>query len=247
LWWLAALPWLILVPKGPFTVLSTLTLWPIYGGAHYVPVLKVGWTLCLELLFYMGVALAIATRPVAALAAYALLLLGALTTSMALLHFVGSPMGLEFLMGVAVARLPRRKAFGLFILLGLALVPLAPTVLGDLESSLRPHWALNRALAWGGPSALIVWGALSLESVFESRLFQPGVSIGDASYSIYLFHPLVSYGFDLIWPLRVALAMGTGMTIYLLVERRIMAVRKRKGGKALCEPVHEEPCAAAQT
>ena len=228
LWWLAALPWLILVPKGPFYVLSTLTLWPVYGGAHYVPVLKVGWTLCLELLFYMGVAVAIATRPVVALAAYALLLLGALTTSMALLHFVGSPMGLEFLMGVAVARLPRRKIFGLLILLGVALVPLAPTVLGDLESSLRPHWALNRALAWGCPSALIVWGALSLESLFESRLFQPGVSIGDASYSIYLFHPLVSYGFDLIWPLRVALAMGTGITVYVLVERRIMAARKRK-------------------
>jgi len=69
---------------------------------------------------------------------------------------------------------------------------------------------------------------LSLESVFESRLFQPGVSICDASYSIYLFHPLVSYGFDLVWPLRVALAMGTGISVYLVVERRIMAARKRK-------------------
>jgi exopolysaccharide production protein ExoZ len=229
MWWIAALPWLLLVWKGPFCVLSTLTLWPIYGDAHYLPVLKVGWTLCLEVLFYAGVTFAIATRPAIALAAYALLLLGALTTSVALLHFVGSPMGLEFLMGVAVARLPKRRIFGLFILLGPALLALTPTVLGDLGSSLGPEWALRRALEWGFPAALVVWGSLSLESLFEHRLFNVPVTIGDASYSIYLFHPLISYGFDMFWAVRLALALGTGMAMYVLAERQIMAARKRKG------------------
>jgi len=227
LWWIAALPWLLMVPRGPDAALSTLTLWPIYGGEYVVPSLKVGWTLCLEIIFYAGVAVAIATRPKVPLAVYALLLIGALTTSIPLLHFLGSPMMLEFLMGVVVAR-PRRKIFGPFILLGLALLSLTSSNLGDLEWSLRSDWALWRALEWGLPAALIVWGALSLESVFERPVFDAPVGVGDASYSIYLFHPLISYGMTVFWPLRMALAIGTGIAMYVLVERRLLAARKRK-------------------
>jgi len=227
LWWIAALPWLFFVHLGPFNVASTLTLWPIYGDAHFLPVLKVGWTLCLETFFYLGVTAAIATRPSLPLAAYALCMIGALTTSMPLLDFVGSPMALEFLMGVAVARLPRRTIFGLFIPLGLVLLALTPTVLGDLGSSLGAEWALQRSVQWGIPAALIVWGALSLEPLFKHRLFDVPVKIGDASYSIYLFHPLVSYGFELPWPLRLALALGVGIAMYVLVERRLISALKR--------------------
>ena len=233
LWWIAVLPWLLLVPRDFAALVSSLTLWPIYGAGYVVPSLKVGWTLCLEVLFYAGVTLAIATRPKVPLTAYAVLLIGALTTSIPLLHFLGSPMILEFLMGIVVARLPRRKIFGLFILAGLALLPLTSSNLGDLEWSLTPQWALWRSLEWGFPAALIVWGALSLESVFEHRFFRAPVLVGDASYSIYLFHPLISYGFTLFWPARMALAIGTGIAMYLVVERRIMAARK---GRALRPP-----------
>lgn len=226
LWWIAAVPWLLLVPRGPFDILSTLTLWPVYGGEHFVPVLKVGWTLCLEMLFYAGVVVALATRPVTALGAYGLFFAGALTTSSAILHFAGSPMGLEFLMGVAVARLPRRRVFGLLIPLGFALMALTPPFLGDLEWSLQPQWALWRAFEWGGPAALVVWGAVSLEPLFEHRMFDAPVTLGDASYSIYLFHPLIAYGFDFFWPLRTALAIGVGVAMYWLVERKLMAWRK---------------------
>jgi hypothetical protein len=36
----------------------------------------------------------------------------------------------------------------------------------------------------------------------------------------------------LFWPLRVLLAIGAGLAMYVVVERRIMAARKRK-------PLHE--------
>ena len=227
LWWIAALPWLFLVPRGTLENLTTLTLWPVWGGDYLVTAPRVGWTLCLEMLFYIGMTVAIASRPWVPLAAYALFLLGALTLSTPLLDFVGSPMAVEFLMGVAVARLPRRRIFGLLIILGLALLSLTPTVLGDLGSSLGPAWALRRAIEWGCPAALVVWGALSLEPLFAHRLFDVPVKIGDASYSIYLFHPIISYGLDLFWPVKMVLALGVGFAMYLLVERRIMAVRKR--------------------
>jgi len=227
LWWMAALPWLLFVDLGPFNTLSTLTLWPVWGGAHYLPALRVGWTLCLEMLFYAGVTLAIATRPSVPLVAYAILFIGALTLSTPLLSFLGSPMALEFLMGVAVARLPKRKMFGLFILVGLTALSFTPTVIGDLGSSLGARWALWRAFEWGIPAALVVWGAVSIERLFERRAFDLPVKIGDASYSIYLFHPLVSYGFDLAWPLKLALAVGVGIAMHVLVEKRLMASAQR--------------------
>jgi exopolysaccharide production protein ExoZ len=227
LWWIAAVPWLFMVPRGPIFVASTLTLWPIYGPAYFVPVLKVGWTLSFELLFYLGMTVAIATRAWVPLAAYALFLLGALTTSSALLHFVGNPMALEFLMGVAVARLPRRRWMGWLIPVGVALLAVAGSNTGDVESTLSPQFALSRAFLWGFPAALIVLGTLSMEKVFDNRRFRIPVALGDASYSIYLFHPIIAYGLAMPPAARVLLAIGFGWAMHIVVERRILAARRR--------------------
>lgn len=226
LWWIAVLPWLFMVPRGGTFVASSLTLWPIYTGGYYVPVLKVGWTLSFELLFYFGMAAAIATRAAVPLALYALFLIGALTTRSPLLHFIGSPMAIEFLMGVVIANLPRKASFGLLIPAGFALFAITSPGIGDVEASLGANWALSRAMAWGCPAALMVWGALSLEPLFERRGFDLPVAIGDASYSIYLFHPLVAYGLSFAWPVRLALAVAVGWAMHALVERRIMRGRR---------------------
>jgi len=227
LWWVAVVPWLFMVPRGATFLTSSLTLWPIYGDGYFVPVLKVGWTLSFELLFYLAMTAAIATRAAVPLALYALFLAGALATSSPLLHFLGSPTALEFLMGVLIARLPRRPALGVLIPIGFALFACTSPGIGDVEASLGPQWALRRALLWGVPAALVVWGTLSLDRVFKHRAFDVPVALGDASYSIYLFHPLVAYGFDLAWPARVLLAAGIGWAMHLLVERRLLRLRKR--------------------
>ena len=226
LWWVAVLPWLFWLPRGPFFIASSLTLWPIYGAGYFVPVLKVGWTLSFELLFYLAMTIAIATRAWVPLAAYALLLAASLTTSGALLHFIGSPMALEFLMGVIVARLPRRQILGALIPAGLLLLALTAPGTGDVESSLGVQFALMRALQWGVPAALIVWGTLSLESLFEVSLFDVPVALGDASYSIYLFHPIIAYGLAAPGPVRIVVAIAIGVAMHVLVERRILSTRK---------------------
>ena len=228
LWWIAVLPWLVMVPRGPTFVMSSLSLWPVYAGGYYVPVLKVGWTLSFELLFYLGMTLAIATRGAVPLALYALFLMGALWTASPLLHFIGSPMALEFLMGVLVARLPRHRALGLLVPVGVGLFALTSPGIGDIEATLGAHWALSRTWQWGVPAALIVWGALSLERLFEHRRFDLPVAIGDASYSIYLFHPLAAFGLAFAWPIRLATSLGTGWAMHVLVERRILGARKRR-------------------
>jgi exopolysaccharide production protein ExoZ len=227
LWWVALLPWLLILPRGPLFLLSSVTLWPIYGGTYFVPVLQVGWTLSFELLFYAGMTAAIVGRAWLPLALYALLLAGALTTQSALLAYLGSPMVLEFLMGVIIARLPRRAALGLLIPAGILLIALSAAGTGSAKATLLdPQFALWRAMVWGMPAALILWGAVSIERRFESRLFDVPVAVGDASYSVYLFHPIVAYGLDFAWPVRLALAVTAGCGLHLLVERRIMAARR---------------------
>ena len=227
LWWIALLPWLLLLPRGPLVILSSLSLWPIYGGNYYVPVLQVGWTLSFELLFYLGMACAILARAWGPLCIYGALLLGALTTSSATLHFVGNPLALEFLLGVVVARLPRRPRFAVFALAGIAAVMITTPGTGSARSTLLdPAFALWRVFQWGLPAALIVWGVLSSEAMFRRRLFDGPVVIGDASYSIYLVHPLVAYGLDLAWPLKLAAAIAAGLALHFTVETRIMGLAR---------------------
>jgi peptidoglycan/LPS O-acetylase OafA/YrhL len=67
---------------------------------------------------------------------------------------------------------------------------------------------------------------LSLEHVARRRLFDVPVRIGDASYSIYLFHPIVVFGLGMAWPLRILLAVAAGLVMHQLVERRIVAPRQ---------------------
>jgi exopolysaccharide production protein ExoZ len=237
LWWVAVVPWLFFLPREWQFTASSLSLWPIYGASYYVPVLLVGWTLSFELLFYCGMTLALATRAAVPLALYALCLAGALAAPSPMLSFVGSPMAIEFLLGVVVAQLPRRAVFGLLIPAGIALIGTAAPETGLIAAALDPWTAVWRVVQWGLPAALILWGALSLEPLFEHRWFNLPVAIGDASYSIYLFHPLVAYGFDLLWPARFALAVGLGWTMHLIVERRIMKFRWNRPARPRPAPV----------
>lgn len=233
MWWIAVLPWIFMVPRGPTAIVSSLTLWPIYAGGYYVPVLKVGWTLSFELLFYLGMTFAILRGAALPLLAYGLFLVAALASSSPLMHFVGSPMTLEFLMGVAIAGLPRRALLGFLVPAGIALFALTSPAIGDVDSTLHPQWALWRALLWGCPAALVVWGALSLEPLFARQLFDLPVAVGDASYSIYLFHPLVAFGLALPWIVRLVLGIAIGCAMHLLVERRLMKIRPYSKAKLI--------------
>lgn len=228
LWWVALLPWLFMVPRGPTAALASISLWPVYPGGYYVPVLKVGWTLSFELLFYVGMTLAILTRAIVPLVGYALFFFLALSTGSPLWHFLGCPMALEFLMGVAVARLPRSAMLGLLIPVGIAVLLRSDPGIGSVDLSFSPKWALWRALEWGVPAAMVVWGALSIEPLFQKRLFDVPVKAGDASYSIYLFHPAVAFGLICPWILRLPLAIAVGWSMHFLVEQRIMAAQRRR-------------------
>jgi exopolysaccharide production protein ExoZ len=156
------------------------------------PVLPVGWTLNFEMLFYAVFALALLlglSRLALTLGVFLLLMAAApLCASCTALQFFGRSIALEFVAGVALARLYQRGAplapeAGLLALsLGLVLLLAVPWSADD-----------DRFLSWGLAALLIVAGAVWLEP-WTARLQTRAASLvflGNASYSIYLSHTFV--------------------------------------------------------
>lgn len=189
-WLLAVLPWLLMTPLTLSKWLASLTLWPIYGD-FTVPALDLGWTLSFEVLFYLGTAIALRSRAYVPLAAFvAAIVLNNFIRSN-LLNFVGNPIIFEFLMGIALVQLPKSSRLApLLIVLSVILFAFSPVSIYNGHATRSADYAMCRVLLWGVPSALLVYGCSALENCFQSGFFRIPVVLGNASYSIYLWHPL---------------------------------------------------------
>jgi exopolysaccharide production protein ExoZ len=164
---------------------------------EWLPVLVVGWTLTFEMLFYAVIAMALRWRwrmPVegaAAVLAFGALLGLARRWPMPW-GILTDPLLLEFGLGVAAwwaCRLwsPSRPTLRVCIATAVAVI-VATSAPGALE------W---RVACWGAPSAVLVWALVvrerqsqvALEVSTAMRMLDAMMlRLGDASYSIYLFH-----------------------------------------------------------
>jgi peptidoglycan/LPS O-acetylase OafA/YrhL len=202
------------------------------------PILRLGWTLEYEMLFYALLACALPFRRVRAIAGVlvaiaALAAIGqAVPLASAQLAFWTDPIVLEFAFGVLVAVIARRGvrigwgvAFACLIAAGLA-GWLAPLAVGDLRVVVR-----------GIPAALLVLCALSWQRL-------PGwlVLLGDASYALYLVHPFPMRALrvvfarlplapDVVVPLYLAattaVCVATAIALHLLVEQPVLRWGRR--------------------
>jgi exopolysaccharide production protein ExoZ len=238
----------------PLTSLATtLLFWPAWGMRPTFPLLTVGWSLGFEVLFYTGFAAAMrfGRRGAAAiLTAYA----GAAALNMAgaggVFLFLGSPLLTEFLLGVLIAMAPGRRSpasgaaavalacagFALHAALGLG-----DTWRGGTVLTFRPDVALAR-LVWSGPAAaLLVWGALQLEPWCRGRAAAVLSYFGDASFSIYLAHPLVILFTSAAWRAQAAppialpfvdlyCGVTAGVLAFEFVEKPLLAFLHRQIG-----------------
>lgn len=218
IYWICLIPLVIAGWDGNFArLLTSITLWPVFDGFHR-SFLEVGWTLHFEMLFYIGAALVLWRRALLPLllAGYGLALAVGLITDQPVLGFVGSPMILEFLIGVGIALLPTTQARwrgGSAIAIGIAAAVWGSSSdFGAIENMFN-GMAAWRWAEWGIPAALIMWGTMQFEGLMRERLFQFGAAGGDASYALYLSHP----AFLLMAPSNpyVLLALGPPVLIAL--------------------------------
>jgi peptidoglycan/LPS O-acetylase OafA/YrhL len=91
-----------------------------------------------------------------------------------------------------------------------------------------------RVAAFGAPSALIVYGAVSLE--MQGRLKPPGwlVIIGDWSYALYLSHLLVLSGLVRVW-VSVLPDFGPMASLAFLIVSVVLCIAVAGAGFRLLE------------
>jgi exopolysaccharide production protein ExoZ len=192
-----------------------------------MPFLLVGWTLSYELLFYAAVTFSLwSRRPWLVVGAYACCLLGFILQRSALFSFIGSPMCLEFLFGLAIVRLPPSRLVALFALVcGAALLLGLPGANFDVTPEKFVFLTPWRALFWGLPAAMVVYGALCFEA-HVGRQWNALVRLGDASYSLYLTHLGIVLGRNAHWPFWAAVAIMVGFGFWRFVERPLLRARR---------------------
>lgn len=207
------------------------------------PVLVQGWTLNYEMFFYLIFAFALALPPKARLAALAgvfvpLAAAGLLLDSRNPFFLTYTdPIILEFLIGALIGKFwldgkvpGPRAGLGLvaLALLGFAFVGLTYIGFGPL--------------VFGPLAAALVTGMLALEKGGALRHIRPITYLGDASYSIYLWHTMaisvvakLAGLLSLPSPVALAVAIISGTAIGIasheLLEKPLVAIFRRKSGR----------------
>ena len=214
-----------------------------------VPVLPQGWTLELEMLFYLLIAAAlwfrVRLRVLLPLVLIALALLPRLASGGYLAERPQHlPLLLEFLLGLALAARWRSRRVGNARPLPVPIAATAGAV--SLALLLFSPWASTTPFWFAGIFAAVVVGAaLELEEVIGSSIPPFLLLLGDASYSIYLthwflvtpvrqlFHRANVAGLrTFVYPmsLMLLLSIGAGLLCYRYIEEpinRFFRVRRK--------------------
>jgi exopolysaccharide production protein ExoZ len=203
-------------------LVATFFLWPA-TDVMTAPLLGVAWTLSFEMLFYASATLVLLSRW------WALALGSAFVTALCLRHFgpifqfLGNPIIIEFLFGVALIRAPKLGAgiatiaLGAVLLLATGVLDLAPS--GGTLDFLRGDDNLRRVFACGIPAAIIVYGTMQIQTARSVWTY-----LGDASYALYLVHTFMVTPLQALWmkfPIPAEAIIVIGLTTSVLFAWRV--------------------------
>ena len=234
----------------PLGVLASYFFWPFDGFQDGVPrpVYTLGWTLNYEMFFYAIFATSVGLSRVAAVTRtatflVALVALGAVVApGAAPLKFWTQPIILEFALGMGLALALRRgvtlpdwgRLALAFVAVGILFAdPMNSASQG--EGWIAPNGWL-RVAGWGLPALAIMAAATLGANVWRpaGRLWAFAVLSGDASYALYLTHPLIvtamqktahfaaGAGAAGVWALmaaEVAVCLACAIALHLWSER----------------------------
>jgi exopolysaccharide production protein ExoZ len=210
--------------------------------AEIFPVLVPGWTLNYEMFFYVIFGIGLALRGVVL---FPLILIPVLVALHPLAISNGNPAAitytdplmLEFLLGLLLGKAYIQHPFAAGIAL---LAPIGAVAI--LASDLLEG---SRILESGLPALAVVAGALAFEQSGGLPRLRLLKLLGDASYSIYLFHTLALFvvarivhrffptpsveQFWTMFVLGVATAVMCGLIAYLFIERPLWAALRHVG------------------
>lgn len=203
------------------------------------PVLGVGWTLTYEMFFYAVFTIALLVR------VHPLLFVGSVMIALAIWGQFGpagtspwaiylEPVILYFVAGMVIAVLTKRGAWPLILAVFLTCLGLA-AVLVVMEAAEWYRGSPFRFVVVIG----VVAAAVRAEPWLRRVMPRGVLFLGDASYSIYLFHPLLApmvplalavVGFQNSWLSvigAIVWALISTSVIYVLVEKKVIRLGRR--------------------
>jgi exopolysaccharide production protein ExoZ len=138
-------------------------------------------------------------------------------------EFLGNPIIIEFLFGVAITRAPKLGIGVAAIPVGAALLLLAGVLgfapVGGTLDFLRGDDNLRRVFVCGIPAAIIVYGTMQIRTTPSVWTY-----LGDASYSLYLVHTFMVTPLQALWtkfPIPADAIIAIGLTTSVLFAWRV--------------------------
>ncbi len=194
------------------------------------PILPQGWTLNIEVYFYIFITALLITKTSRAM----ILMLSIASSSLFMIYYFNQSMILvfsgfsfyfEFLFGSLICRLMLLNKLPNF---NTSIILIA---IGVMILAAFPQFADTpfRCILWGGPASLIVCGMVALEKIDRFPRFIFVKIFGDASYSIYLTHfiiierlrdtRLAAYPMWAQLLLKTTICIAVGVAAYHLLEK----------------------------
>jgi exopolysaccharide production protein ExoZ len=212
----------------PLYIAASYLFWPVTRVNGLVrPIANLGWTLNLEMMFYVVFTLALFFSRVRGLV-LAIVFLGGMSMLQVAglfgktgslhstpLNFWADPIILNFIMGMIIAVLFRRGTrlnlveTGLLIALSLVGILLIGNFSGFLNALPEDH-IINRVSAMIPMLCLVVAATMGPQLDASKSFWRSGLLLGDASYSLYLIHPFMLRPLGKMW----AKFIGTGLPVW---------------------------------
>ncbi|WP_454702302.1 polysaccharide biosynthesis acyltransferase UppZ [Agrobacterium burrii] len=217
-------------------------------NGEVAPLLVVGWTLNMEMFFYIVFALGLAVRAPLAVTVGILSVMAlagqVLPSQSPFIQTWTSPLLLEFLGGLLLSRFMFQGGQAGIAALVISLTGFVAAAMISEQSGML------RLMTWGVPAFFLVAGCVWLENagLWPRRLLKPIEIIGDSSYALYLLHGLViSIIHKILAPgilagaVIIIVALAVSVLAHFLFEKPLIKLFRRKYGGGTRRQDHAVP------